>query len=135
MRRPPPWTALGSVVLAVGFFAGADAQTDGTWLLMGLPSDRDGHSAVYDAARDRMVAFGGMSTTRRNDVWVLPLSSATGWHQMLVVGAPPGWSSNLLNQPAWSELLGSSALFARAAVVSARRARLGSPLRSRARGC
>jgi hypothetical protein len=56
---------------------------------VGLPSERDGHSAVYDAARDRMVAFGGMSGTRRNDVWVLPLSSATGWHQLLVGGTPP----------------------------------------------
>ncbi len=96
MRRLPPWTALWSAALAAVLFGGAalstspaNAQTDGTWLLVGLPSDRDGHSAVYDAARDRMVAFGGMSSTRRNDVWVLPLSSATGWHQMLVGGTPP----------------------------------------------
>src|SRR5262245_29589831 len=96
MRRPLPWTVLRSVALASVLSSGAafststaNAQADGTWLLVGLPSDRDGHSAVYDAARDRMVAFGGMSSTRRNDVWVLPLASATGWHQMLVGGTPP----------------------------------------------
>src|SRR5262245_6238011 len=96
MRRPLPWTVLRSVALASVLSSGAafststaNAQADGTWLLMGLPSDRDGHYAAYDAARDRMVAFGGMSSTRRNDVWVLPLSTATGWHQMLVGGTPP----------------------------------------------
>src|SRR5262245_15879965 len=96
MRRLLAWPVLRSVALATVLFGGAalfaspaTAQADGTWLLVGLPSDRDGHSAVYDPVRDRMVAFGGMSSTRRNDVWVLPLSSATGWHQMLVGGAPP----------------------------------------------
>src|SRR5262245_6087205 len=96
MRRPLPWTVLRSVALAAILFGGGalstpltNAQTDGTWLLVGLPSDRDGHAAVYDAARDRMVVFGGMSSARRNDVWVLPLASATGWHQMLVGGTPP----------------------------------------------
>lgn len=94
MRRPPLWAALWSgaltVVLLDGAPAPARAQTDGIWLNMGLPQDRDGHSAVYDAARDCMIAFGGMvGTTRRNDVWVLPLASAAGWHQMLVHGTPP----------------------------------------------
>ena len=96
MRRPPPSSVPWTIALAAVLFCGAalstspaNAETDGIWLSVGLPSDRDGHSAIYDAAGDRMVAFGGMSSTRRNDVWVLPLSSATGWHQMLVGGTPP----------------------------------------------
>ena len=89
MRRHPPLATVlfGSAAL---FTAPSHAQTDGTWLNMGLPQDRDGHSAVYDAARDCMIAFSGVvGSTRRNDVWVLPLSSAAGWHQMLVHGTPP----------------------------------------------
>ena len=95
MRRPPWWTALWSGALAVVLLGApftlrpANAQTACTWLRMGLPLDRDGHSAVHDAARDRMIVFGGMVNARRNDVWVLSLSTATGWHQMLVNGTPP----------------------------------------------
>ena len=36
-----------------------------------------------------LIAFGGISNERCNDVWVLPLSSAKGWHQLLVDGMPP----------------------------------------------
>ena len=39
------------------------------------PSARSGHSAVYDAAKDRMIIFGGFDGKNRlNDIWVLDLS-------------------------------------------------------------
>ena len=98
MRRTP--SALWSGTLATILFGGVPlaptyAQTDGTWLSMVLPLDRDGHSAVYDAARNRMIMFGGMAGVggmagaQRNDVWVLQLPSAATWHQMLVGGTLP----------------------------------------------
>ena len=45
MRRPTalPAVLFGGAVLSTFL---ASAQTDGTWTLVGLPSDRDGHSAV-----------------------------------------------------------------------------------------
>jgi Galactose oxidase, central domain/FlgD Ig-like domain/Kelch motif len=96
MRRPSAWTALWSGALATILLGGAPfcispshAQADATWLNVGLPLDRDGHSAVYDATRDRMIVFGGIANTRRNDVWALPLSSTTAWHQLNVVGTMP----------------------------------------------
>ena len=52
---------------------------------------RYGHSAVYDAARDRLVFFGGSdSTTLRNDVWALTLSGTPAWSQVSPTGTPPG---------------------------------------------
>lgn len=90
MRSHSSWTVLGSVIFATVLLGGtAHAYTQGTWLNVGLPTDRDGHSAVYDAARDRMILFGGMAGTRRNDVWVLPTSGAASWYQMWVEGTPP----------------------------------------------
>ena len=47
------------------------------------PSARYGHGAIYDPARDRMVAFGGRDSLDvpafRNDVWALSLAGAPAW--------------------------------------------------------
>jgi hypothetical protein len=49
----------------------------------GGPAARDGHSAVYDPASQRMVVFGGAIASRNlwNDLWVLSLKGAPAWSQ------------------------------------------------------
>ena len=47
------------------------------------PSPRSGAAAIYDAANDRMIVFGGTDGVTRNDVWAL-----TGLSN-IVTGAPP----------------------------------------------
>jgi hypothetical protein len=52
------------------------------------PSPRFGHSAVYDAARDRVLVFGGIDhpfsagTGGVSDLWELTLDPAPQWHQL-----------------------------------------------------
>ncbi len=62
----------------------------------GAPPARRGHTAVYDAANDRMTIFGGDAlgcSSKFNDVWVL--ANATGhtgtpsWIQLSPTGGPP----------------------------------------------
>jgi hypothetical protein len=56
------------------------------------PGMRFGHSAVYDAARDRLVFFGGKEdtlSTLLNDVWALTLSGTPAWSQLSPSGTPP----------------------------------------------
>jgi hypothetical protein len=51
--------------------------------------DRQGHSAIYDPVRDRMVVFGGFGdylNPNPNDVWVLSLADTPAWGQLAVVG-------------------------------------------------
>ena len=58
------------------------------------PSARDGHTAIYDPVRDRMVVFGGFNGPSLNDVWALTLSASPMWSQLLPDGMPPsarGW--------------------------------------------
>jgi hypothetical protein len=51
---------------------------------------RFGHSAFYDAPRDRLVFFGGSDTlTHLNDVWALTLSGTPAWNQLSPTGTPP----------------------------------------------
>ena len=51
---------------------------------------RFGHSAVYDAHRDRLLFFGGNdSTVLHNDVWALALSGTPAWSQLSPSGPPP----------------------------------------------
>ncbi len=48
------------------------------------PSARQGHSAIYDPVRDRMVVFG-------DDVWALSLAGSTAWSELAPAGTkPPG---------------------------------------------
>jgi hypothetical protein len=65
---------------------------------MTLLSEREDHSAVYDAANNRMVVFGGWAQTKElvqkyfNDVWVLNNAnglSASAWVHMEPSGTEP----------------------------------------------
>jgi hypothetical protein len=56
----------------------------------GPPSGRDGHAAIYDPLRDRMVAFGGYDgLSRRNDAWVLSLAASPAWSALISIASPP----------------------------------------------
>lgn len=55
-----------------------------------IPAARTLHVAVYDAARNRMVIFGGSTDQgRANDVWVLRLAGSPGWEEITPVGPAP----------------------------------------------
>src|SRR5512143_3677425 len=57
------------------------------------PAARAGHSAVYDAQRDRMVLFGGDwwdgSYHFLDDVWALSLGATPSWTALVTVGSAP----------------------------------------------
>ncbi len=59
------------------------------------PSAREWHSAVYDAANNRMIVFGGLSLGggQQNDVWVLSNANGLGgtpaWTRLTPSGTPP----------------------------------------------
>jgi hypothetical protein len=55
------------------------------------PAARDGHSAIYDPVRDRLIIFGGHDETEAlfNDTWALSLSGTPTWEQLAPSGAPP----------------------------------------------
>ena len=69
----------------------------------GSPAKRSGHTAVYDAANNRMIAFGGaafsgqFSFTGFNDVWVLANANGLGgtpvWAKLKITGLAPGGRS------------------------------------------
>jgi hypothetical protein len=60
----------------------------------GTPTFRMGHSGVYDAANQRMVIFGGDTTTNpnsTNELWGLKLDGTPAWSIINPTGgAPPG---------------------------------------------
>ena len=54
------------------------------------PESRYGHTAIYDAANDRMLVYaGGDTTSYIGDVWALSLAGATSWTQLAPTGTPP----------------------------------------------
>src|SRR5262245_27939387 len=56
------------------------------------PAIREGHSAVYDGPRDRMVVFAGYNPAisgQKNDTWALSLSGSGSWTQIVPNGGPP----------------------------------------------
>src|SRR5205807_4899288 len=60
----------------------------------GPPPARAFHAAVYDAASNRMIVFGGSQASQlSNDVWVLSNANGFGgtpaWSQIIPVGTPP----------------------------------------------
>jgi hypothetical protein len=58
----------------------------------GGPSDRYGHTLIYDPLNQRLVLFGGNDPGGfLNDVWVLDLSAATvgAWAPLATTGGPP----------------------------------------------
>jgi hypothetical protein len=55
-----------------------------------LPVGRTRHTAIYDPVRDRMVAFGGSSSTvDLNDVWALALAGSPMWTKLAPAGTLP----------------------------------------------
>ncbi len=80
----------GVLIWLLIFIPFIQAQTAApTWTQLSLasaPVGREGHSAVYDAANNRMIVFGGrgISGNLPNEVWVL--SNADG------VGGSPSWT-------------------------------------------
>ena len=85
----------------------ANANGSGAWSTLidngaaGSPPARAYHTAVYDAANNRMIVFGGCTgsfalggcTTNFNDVWVLSGANGMGgtpaWTQLSPTGTPP----------------------------------------------
>jgi hypothetical protein len=57
------------------------------------PGVRSFHTAIYDAARDRMVVFGGRRAeygyAEYRDAWALSLGDAPEWTPILPAGTPP----------------------------------------------
>jgi hypothetical protein len=56
------------------------------------PTPRNGHSAIYDPVRDRMIVFGGIiggSPPVTNEVWQLTFSPSPAWSQITPTGTPP----------------------------------------------
>jgi len=93
------------------------------------PSARAFHAAVYDAARDRVVVFGGIGPSGHlNDVWALSLEGLV-WTQLSLASPPParqasaaiydpvadrvvvfgGYDGNTLFDDAWALSLASTA--------------------------
>jgi hypothetical protein len=59
------------------------------------PAARFNCSAVYDAARRRMVIFGGTDgSSNLNDAWALPLTGSLAWTQLATTGTPPSAREN-----------------------------------------
>jgi hypothetical protein len=101
------------------------------------PSPRYAHTAIYDAAGDRMIVFGGYDGVDvLNDVWELSLSGPPVWTQLSPAGAPPAprsshtsiydalhdrmivfggndnqvWSLSLQGDPEWTQLCASGTI-------------------------
>ncbi|MGH7724418.1 MAG: Kelch repeat-containing protein [Candidatus Eiseniibacteriota bacterium] len=68
---------------------------EGAWefVPVGGPSPRHGHTAVFDAIRDRMLMFGGDEvygfSPVRNDHWSLDFSPSPAWNELTPTGLPP----------------------------------------------
>lgn len=54
-----------------------------------LPSNRFGHSAIYDPPRDRMLVFGGNTSGVSADVWALSLADPPTWSSLQPSGTSP----------------------------------------------
>jgi hypothetical protein len=67
--------------------------TTPAWTALPQPSDprlrRQGHTSVFDAARDRMVLFGGNEGNQHfNDTWALSRGGAPSWTPLTAAGPP-----------------------------------------------
>src|ERR1041385_9115649 len=106
IRRPPRSTLFPYTTLFRSVFGGrlTSSLTNGLCALSlgvspswsGLaasgtaPPGRTAHAAIYDPVRDRMLVFGGLAgSTRQNDVWALSLGSSPAWSELAPVGTPP----------------------------------------------
>src|SRR5512143_3368586 len=59
-----------------------------------VPGGREGHGAMYDPERQRMIVFGGHYEDPerhfRNDLWELSLGDSVAWSEIVVGGPVPG---------------------------------------------
>ena len=72
------------------------------------PSPRFGHTAIYDAARDRMLVFGGWDGIGFDPtVWSLSLSGSPTWSTVSVSGSsPPGrWGHAAIYDPVHDRII------------------------------
>ncbi len=71
------------------------------------PTPRRGHVAVYDAARERMIVFGGYDGGYRSDVWSLTLSRTPAWSKLASSGSPPAqrYASSAIVDPVRDRLV------------------------------
>src|SRR5439155_4597654 len=51
------------------------------------PAARQGHTAIYDPVRDRMIIFGGFAPGLSSEAWALSLSGAPAWTLISASGA------------------------------------------------
>jgi len=89
MRR-----GLRLIVLILGWVLGASTVQAQTWvnLHMGAgtaPAARRNASAILDSAHNRMVIFGGFSSTYLNDIWTFDLTSNSWTNLTPASGAMP----------------------------------------------
>jgi hypothetical protein len=87
-------STLAQVALLAIVWIPSSVQADGTWSRQPPPAPRFGHGAVFDAARQRMLVFGGTASTAvgsnlSNDVWALSLSGTRAWTPIAPAGTPP----------------------------------------------
>lgn len=69
------------------------ADANGTWsAFIPPPAPRRFHVAIYDPGQGRLVIFGGVDQTTRNDAWALPLGGSPSWSEIAASGTPPGQS-------------------------------------------
>lgn len=63
------------------------------WKKVGIvgttPIPREGHQAIYDATRDRMVVAGGLAPANLPEFWGLPLGANGQWSDLNPDGVPP----------------------------------------------
>lgn len=99
--RPVVLAALLSLLSFLTAFADplpwcTGAVSEGRWILKPDGLARRGHSLVFDAARDRLIVFGGSASNGQgtgglpvyNQVWVRPTSLATPWEPLATTGTP-----------------------------------------------
>jgi len=99
-------SCLGFSFNDVWVLANADGTGAPQWIQLaptgGPPVSRNNHTAVYDAANNRLVIFGGCAggcLPTLNDVWVLTNANgleagAPNWVQLSATGGPPAARQN-----------------------------------------
>ena len=97
----PPGRLAKSGVLArdssgAGALRAEGVAIDGTWSRVATeapdwtpPTWRFSAAVAFDAARRRMIVFGGGASAYLNDTWELTLSPTPKWHQLAPLGTPP----------------------------------------------
>jgi galactose oxidase-like protein len=84
-----PWLGLASTAYASSDAWAFSLAGEPGWLGLGAggPSERSGHSSVYDPVRDRMVTYGGEPSGE--EVWALSLAGSPAWAELAPAGTAP----------------------------------------------